>query len=194
METLVLENLRKVITYARDYEEEFVHQVTDNTLAEQKQKQTAARRQLEQQTRRIGEIDTIIQRLYEDSISGKISDERFAKMSVTYENEQRELEASTAELKKQVEACEQQEVNVKSFLKLVKSYTEPERLTPEILHMFIEKIVVHEADWSTGHRIQQIDIHYNFVGQLDMSVEMTRVKRRSKEDFLMQASAGQLSI
>ena len=194
METLVLENLRKVITYARDYEEEFVHQVTDNTLAEQKQKQTAARRQLEQQTRRIGEIDTIIQRLYEDSISGKISDERFAKMSVTYENEQRELEASTAELKKQVEACEQQEVNVKSFLKLVKSYTEPERFTPEILHMFIEKIVVHEADWSTGHRIQQIDIHYNFVGQLDMSVEMTRVKRRSKEDFLMQASAGQLSI
>lgn len=194
METLVLENLRKVITYARDYEEEFVHQVTDNTLAEQKQKQTAARRQLEQQTRRIGEIDTIIQRLYEDSISGKISDERFAKMSVTYENEQRELEVSTAELKKQVEDCEQQEVNVKSFLKLVKSYTEPERLTPEILHMFIEKIVVHEADWSTGHRIQQIDIHYNFVGQLDMSVEMTRVKRRSKEDFLMQASAGQPSI
>ena len=115
-------------------------------------------------------------------------------MSVTYENEQRELEVSTAELKKQVEDCEQQEVNVKSFLKLVKSYTEPERLTPEILHMFIEKIIVHEADWSTGHRIQQIDIHYNFVGQLDMSVEMTRVKRRSKEDFLMQASAGQLSI
>lgn len=194
LETLVLENLRKVITYARDYEEEFVRQVMDNTLAEQKKQQTAAKRQLEQQVRRINEIDTIIQRLYEDNVSGKLTDERFAKMSAAYEREQKDLTASATELKKQVETCEQQTVNVKSFLKLVRSYTEPERLSLEILRMFVEKIVIHDADWSSGHRVQQIDIHYNFVGQIDMSVEMARVKRRTKDDFLRQSALCQASI
>ena len=115
-------------------------------------------------------------------------------MSATYEKEQKELETSTAEMRKQVEACEQQTVNIKSFLKLVKSYTEPQRLTAEILHMFIEKIVVHDGDWSSGHRIQQIDIYYNFVGQLDMSIEMTKTRRRTKEDFLRQSLSQQSSI
>lgn len=112
---LVLENLRNVISYAKEYENEFVQQVTDNTLAEQMKQLTVVKRQLEQQTRRMGEIDTIIQRLYEDNVSGKLTDERFAKMSATYEREQRELERSTAELQKAVETCERQKVNVKSF-------------------------------------------------------------------------------
>ena len=87
----------------------------DNTLAEQMKQQSSVKRQFEQQTRRIGEIDTIIQRLYEDNVSGKLTDERFSKMSATYEKEQRELEASTSKLREQVDACEQQKVNVKSF-------------------------------------------------------------------------------
>lgn len=186
LETLVLENLRKVIAFARDYENEFVQQVTDNTLAEQMKEQAATKRQLEQQTRRIGEIDTIIQRLYEDLVAGKLTDDRFSKMSATYEREQRDLETSTAELRRAVEACEQQKVNIKSFLKLVKSYTEPEQLTPEILHMFIEKIVVHAPDRSSGCRTQQIDIHYNFVGQLDLSTENVKTRKRTKTELVAQ--------
>lgn len=191
---LVLENLRKVISYARDYEDEFVQQVTDNTLAEQMKQQSTIKRQLEQQTRRIGEIDTIIQRLYEDNISGKLTDERFSKMSATYEKEQRELETSTSELRKQVEACEQQKVNIKSFLKLVRSYTEPEQLTPEVLHMFVEKVVVHAPDKSSGHRVQQIDIYYNFVGQLDISVEMSKRSRRTRAEIDAQILSNQQRI
>jgi len=132
--------------------------------------------------------------LSEDNVSGKLTDERFSKMIATYEKEQKELETSAAEMQKQVEACEKQTTNVKSFLKLVKSYTEPQKLTAEILHMFIEKIVVHNGDWSSGHRVQQIDIHYNFVGQLDMSVEMARTRRRTKEDFLRQSLSPQPRI
>lgn len=152
------------------------------TLAEQMKQQTAIKRRLEQQTRRIAEIDAIIQRLYEDVVKGTLTDKRFSRMSVNYEREQKELEASSAELQAAVEACEQQKVNVKSFINLVKRYTEPDELTPDILHMFVEKIVVHEADKTDGHRTQQIDIHYNFVGQLDISVETVRRTRRKKEE------------
>ena len=192
--SLVLENLRKVISYARNYEDEFARQAMDNALAEQIKQQSSLKRQLEQQIRRIGEIDTIIQRLYEDNISGKLTDERFAKMCEAYEKEQSELEDSASELRKQVEACEQQEVNVKSFLKLVKSYIEPEQLAPEILHMFVEKVVIHEPDKSNGHRVQQIDIYYNFVGQLDMSVEVARSRRGMKAEINAQILSNQQRI
>jgi len=115
-------------------------------------------------------------------------------MSATYEREQKELESSTYELQKAVETCEQQNLNIKSFLQLVRNYIEPEQLTPEILRMFIEKIVVHSPDRSSGQRIQQIDIHYNFVGQLDISVETAKTKRRTKAEMDTWRSSNQQSI
>lgn len=179
---MVLENLRAVIAFVRDYEDEFVQQVTDNALAEQMKQQNVSKRQLDQQTRRIAEIDAIILRLYEDVVKGKLTDDRFAKMSAAFEQEQKDLETTVAKLKETVMACENQKVNLKSFLKLVKSYTEPEQLTPEILRMFVEKIIIHEADKSTGHRVQQVDIHYNFVGQFDMSTKRIRQSRKPREE------------
>lgn len=152
--------------------------ITDNTLAEQTKQQTSAKRTLAQQTRRIGELDTIIQQLFENMATGVLTTERFTKLSATYEQEQKELEASTAALKDTIQACESQQVNVKSFLKLVRSYTEPEQLTPEILRMFVEKIIVHNSVWTNRHRTQQIDIHYNFVGKLDFSVGKVQTCRR----------------
>lgn len=166
LEKLVLENLRKVIAYTRDYEDDFVRQITRNSLSEQEREQAGAKRQLAQQTRRVKEIDGIIKRLYEDNISGKLSDERFAKMSADYEREQKELEASAAELQRVIGEAEQQSVNIKSFLKIAKQYIEPDELTPAILHAFVEKITVHAPDKSSGHRTQRIDIHYNFVGEI----------------------------
>lgn len=85
--------------------------------------------------------------------------------------EQAELEQSVENLSAIVEAFEAQAVNLKSFLKIVKKYTEPTELTPQLLHKFVDKIVVHEADKSSGHRIQRIDVHYNFIGEIDFSPE-----------------------
>ena len=113
-------------------------------------------------------------------MNGTLTKDRFSRMSTSYEQEQKELENSTAELRQQAEACEQQKINIKSFLKLVRSYIEPEQLTPEILRVFVEKNVIHEADKSSGHRTQQIDIHYNFVGQLAFSSERTQKSKRPK--------------
>ena len=104
----------------------------------------------------------------------KLSDERFAKLSAAYEAEQAELKQSVESLSVIVEASEAQAVNVRSFLKIVKKYTEPTALTPQLLHEFVDKIVVHEADKSSGHRIQRIDVHYNFIGEVDFSPEFRR--------------------
>ena len=131
-----------------------------------------SKRQMEQQMRRIAEIDNIIKRLYEDNLSGKLSDSRFSKMSADYEKEQQELESNHAELKKTVDAFEEKALNIKSFLKCVRKYTEPSELTPDILHELVEKIIVYAPDKSSGHRTQQIDIYYNFVGKIPLSQEV----------------------
>ena len=173
LEELVLQNLQRVVAYAREDEDEFVRRVIENKLAVQRTEQEQSKRKLEKQRRRITELDAIIQRLYEDNVTGKLTDERFAKLSAAYEAEQAELKQSVESLSVIVEASEAQAVNVRS-LKIVKKYTEPTALTPQLLHEFVDKIVVHEADKSGGHRIQRIDVHYNFIGEVDFSPEFRR--------------------
>ena len=130
LEQLVLENLRGVIAFAREDTEGFIRQAMSNRMAAQMQEQ--AKRMLEQQERRITEIDSIIKWLYEDNISGKLTDEHFSQMSTDYEREQAGLQVSVEELRESVAACEQQSVNMDSFLKLVKKYTVPDKLFPEM--------------------------------------------------------------
>lgn len=178
LEQLVLENLREVISFAREDTERFVHQAMSNHMETQMKEQEQDRQMLAQQERRISEIDNIISRLYEDNINGKLTDERFIKMSTDYEREQASLRESAEKLRQAVEACNQQNVNMDSFLKLVKKYTVPDKLFPEILHAFVKKIVVHAPDKSNGHRTQQIDIHYNFIGEIGLSQAIDKKNRR----------------
>ena len=176
LEQLVLENLREVICFAREDTEAFVQQAMSHHMRAQMKEQEQDRRTLEQQERRITEIDGIIKRLDEDNISGKLADERFSKMFTDYEREQADLRDSVEDLRRSVEAGERQSVNMDSFLKLVQKYTAPDKLFPELLRAFVEKIVVHAPDKSNGQRTQQIDIHYNFIGEIGLSHAIDKKK------------------
>lgn len=179
LEQLVLQNLQRVVAYTQEDEEEFVRRVMANKTATRAAEREQARRKLDKQARRISELDAIIQRLYEDRVAGNLTAERFAKLSEGYEKEQAELTTSVAELRSIVEEAEAQEVNIQSFLKIVKKYTEPTELTPALVHEFVEKIVVHAPDKSSGHRVQQIDVHYNFIGKIDLSPEYSKYSKKT---------------
>ena len=179
LEQLVLQNLQRVVAYAQEDENEFVRRVMENKTAVQRAEQEQAKRKLEKQERRISELDRIIQQLYEDRVSGALSAERFAKLSGGYEKEQEELKQSAKELQAIVNTIETQAVNVQSFLKIVRKYTALTELTPALLREFVEKIVVHAPDKSSGHRTQRIDVHYNFIGEIDFSPEYSQVSRQT---------------
>lgn len=120
--------------------------------------------------KRIAELDTIFKRLYEDTISGKLSDERFQKLSTDYEKEQHQLQDVAIALRDEIEVEERKSANVERFLSVVERYTEIPELTPCILHEFIEKIVVHAASDPKGkNRTQEIDIYYKGIGALEVS-------------------------
>ena len=179
LERLVLQNLQRVVAYAQEDEDEFVRRVMENKTAVQRAEQEQAKRTMEKQERRINELDAIIQRLYEDHVMGKLNDERFAKLSEGYEKEQADLKQSVENLRRIVDAAETQAVNVQSFLKIVKKYTEPTELTPALLREFVEKVVVHAPDKSSGHRVQRIDVHYTFIGAIDLSPEYSKYEKET---------------
>ena len=179
LERLVLQNLQRVVAYAQEDEDEFVRRVMENKTTVQRAEQEQAKRTLEKQERRINELDAIIQRLYEDHVMGKLNAERFAKLSEGYEKEQADLKQSVENLRRIVDAAEIQAVNVQSFLKIVKKYTEPTELTPALLREFVEKVVVHAPDKSSGHRVQRIDVHYTFIGAIDLSPEYSKYEKET---------------
>lgn len=165
IEELLLDGIQTVTAYARDYETEFIELVTKKSQAELDRSLKDGKRELEQAQSRIRKLDEIIQRLYEDNIEGKISDERFAKMSANYEEEQRTLGDRVNELKRLIESEKESAINVERFLSLVRKYTDVKELTAEIIREFIEKIYVHQMERIDGQKVQRIRIVWNCIGE-----------------------------
>ncbi len=169
VERIVLENLKEVIQYVSNYEDEFVRMVMDSDMRQRNRELSQKKKRLAEIQKRIGELDTIFQRIYEDNIIGKLSDERFMKMSKGYEDEQHTLQIEADEIQSELQQEEKKSVDVKRFLAIVKKYTDLTELTPEILREFIDKIIVHAPDKSSGRRLQEIEIIYNHIGEFDRS-------------------------
>ena len=165
VEELLLDGIRNITAFARDHEDEFVQMVTNKTRAEVNRNLRDDKRELEQAQVRAGKLDDIIQRLYEDNLDGKISDERFAKMTTSYEDEQKMLESRIRELKAAIGTVTENASNVDAFLKLVRRYTDIQELTAEIIREFVEKIYVYKAEHIDGKRVQRIKIVWNCIGE-----------------------------
>ncbi len=166
VEELLLDGIRNITAFARDHEDEFVQMVTDKTRAEVNKNLRDARKELEQAELRIKKLDGIIRKLYEDNIDGKVSDERFAKMTSSYEDEQRTLEFQINKLKSTITTESERTANADAFLKLVRKYTDLQELNAEIIREFVEKIYVYKAEKSpTGRRTQKVKIIWNCIGE-----------------------------
>ena len=122
---------------------------------------------------RIGKMDVIMQRLYEDNVEGKISDERYARMSASYETEQKQLESRKAELVEFIDSAKEQRLNTDSFLDMVRKYMDITELSAEIIRSFVEKIEVLQPEKVPGTRTkkQTIVIYWNFIGAVEIPDE-----------------------
>lgn len=173
VEEILLRELRRITAYARKHESEFVALVTKQSEKELSRQLRDSHKELEQAKSRITKLDTIVQRLYENNLDGKISDERFARMSATYDAEQKELEQRQAELQEFIDKSKEQALNVDSFLKVVRKYTDITELTAEIIRSFVERIDVYKPEKVQGTRTkkQTICIHWNFIGAVDIPTD-----------------------
>ncbi|MGN0630898.1 MAG: recombinase family protein, partial [Ruminococcus sp.] len=122
LKEIVLSELNKLLVNVRESEEEFVQAAMDNSVQKQSSELSKAKKALKQSEKRIAELDRLFTRLYEDNVSGKISDERFAMMSAGYEDEQKKLKATVAELTDYIETAEQKSTDITAFIKVVRKY------------------------------------------------------------------------
>ena len=169
----VTENLRKVTNYAAKHETRFMKLLVEQNEDGGKRRDAAKRKELDAAEKRIAELSNIFKRLYEDSVSGRISDERFMELSADYEAEQKKLKERVAELQKELAKTREATANAEKFMNVIRKHTAFEELTPTLLREFVEKIVVHEATAADGRmhgnlRRQEIEIYYSFVGKVDL--------------------------
>jgi predicted nucleic acid-binding Zn-ribbon protein len=169
LEQLVLEELRELLVFVTQNEKQFVRLVMDKNQHEQVQERLAKKKAADKQRRRISEIDTLIERLYVDNVSGKVTDERYEKMSAKFEAEQAALVRELDTMQSELAQLESQAANVDGFLNTVRRYTtEIETLTPAIVHEFIDKIIIHEPENARKDRRQKVEIIYNKIGAVDL--------------------------
>ena len=164
VEQLVLESMQRVLWYVQSYEKLFAQKQLKEFGEKQKKELAEKRRELDKAKLRVREIDGIIQKLYEDNATGKISDERFATMSMSLENEQSELKDRIPALENELENAKIKTEGLQRFIDKAKQVTRPNALTPELVHEFIEKIVVSAPEYKNGKRCQEVAIYYNGVG------------------------------
>ena len=165
----VTANLKKITAYAAKHEKQFMKLLVQQNEDGGKRRNAARKKELDAAEKRIAELSAIFKRLYEDSVTGRISDERFAELSADYEAEQRQVREHAAELQAELSKAQEATVNAGKFMNIVRKYTSFEELTPTLLREFIEKIVVHECSYDENkNRRQEIEIYYSFVGKVDL--------------------------
>ena len=131
-----------------------------------KRRNAAKKKELEATEKRIAELSAIFKRLYEDSVTGRISDERFTELSADYEAEQRELKERAAAIQAELSKAQEATVNAEKFMNVVRRHTSFEELTPTLLREFVEKIVVHECSYDENKtRRQDIEIYYSLLAR-----------------------------
>lgn len=168
LETIVKEDLQKVCEYVFLHEKEFTDEYLSGSKKETEKFQAKTKAELKRLSDRQEEIGRIIRKLYEDNVNGRITDERFDFLAKSYEDEGNDLKTKIQELKNALASSVQDEEKLSKFLKIVKSYTEIEELTPEILNSFIEKIYIGETEKYDGRKMQEVEIIYKFVGAINL--------------------------
>ena len=171
LQKIVLEAIGGLADFVRCYESVFLYLVAKTSTADRKREMKELQLSIEAGRRRIDELDRLISRIYEDNIIGRISDDRYERMSAGYEKEQHDLMVSVAENERRLHEMEKERVDLRMLLKGLREFTEIRELTPELVNTLIQRIEVHSSDRSSGHVRVKVDIYFTAVGMIDLPTE-----------------------
>ena len=176
LQVIVLENIQRVISYVKSYEDLFIQEQLAKSTQDELKHISKNQKELEKAKNRVIEIDNLFMHIYEDNVSGKITDDRFRRLSFNYDKEQQELKIKIEQLSKDIENTEKKDTDITKFISNVKKYTELTKLSPEILNELVEKIIIHQKEKVNGKKVQEIDIYYRGVGIISFPVSFDDMK------------------
>ncbi|MFI3115524.1 MAG: recombinase family protein [Clostridia bacterium] len=183
-ESLILKSINDVVGFVLENETEFISQVKNISNSHQEQLLKSNKAELKTSKARLCELDELIKKLYEANAIGKLPDNHFEKLLADYDAEYTELSKNCSELEVNLQEFTQEKHKTKNFISLVKKYKQIENLTPTILNEFVEKIIIYEATGGrTKFRQQKIDIHFNFIGDFEISKIVSKPKEIKDENI-----------
>ena len=168
---LILEAIRRATVFARNNEAEFVRIIREASAIRQGETVKNHKRQIAKNEKRVAELDALFRKTYEDFSAGLLTEKRFGQLSSAYEEEAATLEKQTAQFQAELAQYDRDGLRADQFLELARRYTDFTELTAHMLHEYIDKVIVHEADRSSGRREQRVDVHLNFIGQFEPPAE-----------------------
>ena len=171
LEKVVLEAVRNLADFVKCHEPVFLYMLARKNDAMRQQERKRLERVIERGTRRISEIDKLIEAAFERNVLGKLEDDRYERMVKNYAQEQRELIAEVQESKVILQKAEQQVVDLRLLLRTLRELTEVKELTPTLVNSLIERIEVHNNDKSSGHCYVKVDIYFTAAGMIDIPTE-----------------------
>ena len=198
LEEVVLGEIRRLTKFASLYEDEFVKAVIGHSQQAEQTDRKLKEKELQTLLARDEEVDGLFERIYEDNVSGKLSDDRFAKMSRRYEDEQKELAEKIKKLRSEIEKQSSRFMTTDMFIGLVRKYTRARKLTPRMLNELIEKIEVFNAEKIDGVWEQRLRIHYNCVGTIEiptvLPLPIPEVSVNTRKGVVVNYAPGQLAV
>ena len=198
LEEVVLGEIRRLTKFASLYEDEFVKAVIGHSQQAEQTDRKLKEKELRTLLARDEELDGLFERIYEDNVSGKLSDDRFAKMSRRYEDEQKELAEKIKKLRSEIEKQSSRSMTTDMFIGLVRKYTRARKLTPRMLNELIEKIEVFNAEKIDGVWEQRLRIHYNCVGTIEiptvLSLPIPEVSVNTRKGVVVNYAPCELAV
>ena len=171
LEKVVLDAVRNLADFVKCHEPVFLYMLARKNDAMRQQERKRLERVIERGTRRISEIDKLIEAAFERNVLGKLEDDRYERMVKNYAQEQRKLIAEVQESKVVLQKAEQQVVDLRLLLRTLRELTEVKELTPTLVNSLIERIEVHNNDKSSGHCYVKVDIYFTAAGMIDIPTE-----------------------
>ncbi len=171
LERLVLEAVSDLSDFVRCYEPVFLYLLAKKNNAMRQKEYQQLQKAMENGTKRIAEIDRLIEKVFEQNAGGVLSDERFAKMLQSYEKEQKSLTQEVEENRHTLQNAEQRVMDLRLVLRTLREITDIKELTPTLVNLLIERIEVHNSNKSSGHSHVKVDIYFTAVGMIDIPTE-----------------------
>jgi len=179
---IILDTIRAATAQVETNEAEFMKKILETSEIRQDETAKAYKRNLTKAQKRVAELNTLIRKIYEDNVSGKLTDKRFELLSAEYETEQEELEKSITETQAAIDSFTADSMRADKFIELTKRYKDFTELTTPMINEFIEKIIVYEASKVDGERFQEVEIYLNFIGKFEIPpLELTAEEEREQE-------------
>ena len=186
LEQVVLYEVHRLACFANEYENDFIKAMVGRSAKVAENERVRKKRELDGLLARDRELDTLFERLYEDNVSGKIDDARFAKMAKRYEQEQGENAGRIKALRLEVKKLEEKRMDVDDFLETVRHYTNAAKITKRMVAELIDHIEVYPAVKEDGVTNQRVTIHYNYIG----AFEVPDRRKIPERDILLETRKG----